>query len=176
MRILITGGAASGKSSYAEERALEMSAPHVYLATMQAHSEEDALRVQRHQAMRAGKGFITLEFAHADEQSQLLDFLPEQATVLLEDLGNLVSNALFDADGTMRDESCAYQSVRSTFALLADNTAHLIVVGNEVGMGVEQQTPELQTYIRLLGRVACEYAASCDEVVELACGIPRRIK
>lgn len=176
MRILITGGAACGKSAYAEQRALELKAPHAYVATMRVYGDEDLSRVRRHRDMRAGKGFETFELAHLEDCLQLSDSLPEHATVLLEDLGNLVSNALFDENGAMYDESKAHEEINAALDMLADSSANLIVVGNEVGAGAECQTPELQSYISLLGAIACEYAASCDEVIEVVCGVPRVLK
>lgn len=62
MFVLVTGGAASGKSAYAENLLLRSPAsPKCYLATMLAQDAESRARVERHRAMRKGKGFLTLE-------------------------------------------------------------------------------------------------------------------
>ena len=61
MMILVTGGASSGKSAYAEQVACALPAPHFYLAAMKPFGEEGARRIARHRALRAGKGFITIE-------------------------------------------------------------------------------------------------------------------
>ena len=61
MLILVVGGAASGKSAFAESLACQGALPRVYIATMQAMDEECEIRIARHREMRAGKGFSTLE-------------------------------------------------------------------------------------------------------------------
>ena len=86
MLTLVLGGAASGKSAYAESLVLKTGLPRYYLATMQVWDAECAARVEKHRKMRAQKQFETLECPlHLDRLA-----LPGRGTVLLEDLGNLV--------------------------------------------------------------------------------------
>ena len=59
MMILVTGGASSGKSAYAEQVACALPAPHFYLAAMKPFGEEGARRIARHRALRAGKNVIS---------------------------------------------------------------------------------------------------------------------
>ena len=61
MMMLVTGGASSGKSAYAETAALELPGPHYYLAAMKPFGEDGARRIARHRKLRAGKGFLTVE-------------------------------------------------------------------------------------------------------------------
>ena len=61
MMVLVTGGAASGKSAFAERVALSLPAPHAYVATMRHGDAETEARIDRHRQMRAGKGFETVE-------------------------------------------------------------------------------------------------------------------
>ena len=62
MVTLIIGGAASGKSAYAEELAMQSpGVPRLYVATMLAQDAESRARVKRHRALRRGKGFFTVE-------------------------------------------------------------------------------------------------------------------
>ena len=91
MLTLVLGGAASGKSAYAESLVLKTGLPRYYLATMQVWDAECAARVEKHRKMRAQKQFETLECPlHLDRLA-----LPGRGTVLLEDLGNLVANELY---------------------------------------------------------------------------------
>ena len=84
MLTLVIGGAASGKSAYAESLCLRAPLPRTYLATMQVWDAECAARVAKHRAMRAEKQFTTVECPlHLDRVA-----LPRRGTVLLEDLGN----------------------------------------------------------------------------------------
>ncbi len=65
MMALVTGGAASGKSAFAEQLALSLPGPHAYVATMRHGDGETEARIARHRDMRAGKGFVTIELADA---------------------------------------------------------------------------------------------------------------
>lgn len=62
MLTLVTGGSGSGKSAFAEDRVLSFGdARRIYIATMHPFDEESHKRIERHQKMRAGKGFETVE-------------------------------------------------------------------------------------------------------------------
>ena len=92
---LVLGGAASGKSEYAESLVLRTTGPRYYLATMQVWDAECAARVEKHRKMRAAKQFETVECPlHLGNVS-----LPARGTALLEDLGNLAANELYDPAG-----------------------------------------------------------------------------
>ena len=86
MLILVTGGAASGKSEHAERLVCEKAQSRLYLATMQPFGKSAEARIARHRALRAGKGFATVE--------RTLDLANLRLSrqydgILLEDLGNL---------------------------------------------------------------------------------------
>ena len=93
MLTLVIGGAASGKSEYAESLVLRSTLPRYYLATMQVWDAECAARVEKHRRMRVAKQFETVECPlHLDAVH-----LPARGTALLEDLGNLTANELYDS-------------------------------------------------------------------------------
>jgi adenosylcobinamide kinase/adenosylcobinamide-phosphate guanylyltransferase len=175
MNILVTGGAASGKSAYAERRALDLGGSPIYVATMRVNGTEDEARVRRHRGLRDGTGFATAECPTPGALEDAALALPDDATVLLEDLGNLVADGLFTLQGDMRQIEEAHREIARAIATVEQHAAHLVVVGNEVGCGIAPDTDEMRAYIGLLGRIACEYAATCDEVVECVCGIPQII-
>ena len=92
MLILVSGGSASGKSEYAEGLVTAAPAgPRFYVATMEVRDGESRRRVERHRAMRAGKGFATLECPTGLERLEV----PAGSAVLLEDLSNLSANEYF---------------------------------------------------------------------------------
>ena len=62
--VLVTGGASSGKSAFAEALALSLPGPHWYVASMRAEGAEAQARIERHRHQRAGKGFRTMELQH----------------------------------------------------------------------------------------------------------------
>ena len=96
MMILVTGGSGSGKSSFAEDCIVSFgNARRIYIATMYPFDEESKKRVKRHQAMRQGKGFDTLECYTGLVRAAI----PEGSTVLLECMSNLVANEMFQENG-----------------------------------------------------------------------------
>ena len=112
MNTLVLGGAASGKSAFAEQCACDaarvLGAPLVYVATLNADSGGDtAERIRRHRAARAGKGFATLEWADCRTVPDVRVAVAgrngaeadggalSRPVALIEDFGNLVANYLY---------------------------------------------------------------------------------
>ena len=125
MLTLVLGGAASGKSEYAESLVLRTTGPRYYLATMQVWDAECAARVEKHRKMRAAKQFETLECPLHLETVRL----PRRGTALLEDLGNLTANELYDPAGAGEN---AAKAILHGLESLAAQCENLIVVSNEV--------------------------------------------
>ena len=72
MMILVTGGSGSGKSAFAEDQVVAFgTAERIYIATMFPFDEESRKRVQRHQNMRKGKGFETIECLRQNGQRKI---------------------------------------------------------------------------------------------------------
>ena len=157
MIALVTGGASSGKSAFAEKLALSLPGPHAYAATMRHGDTETEARILRHREMRAGKGFETVELAGmrpADSSA----LLPVAGTVLLEDLSNLVVN----------DSAWLLPAV-----LASDN---VVVVANEIGSDGVRYDAFTCNFIEQLGALACGIAARADLVVEVVAGLPYVVK
>lgn len=178
MILLFTGGSASGKSALAERACVHAGGHLLYIATMQPFGEEGRARVRKHRAQRTGKGFHTVEcYSWLREPLQAGVF--DDATVLLECLGNLVANVTFGDGGQAGDRRwCDEAAARLESELdeLASRSAHLVVVGNEVGSdGVRYET-DTQAYQDLIGRVSRTLAARSDLVVESAAGAPIIVK
>lgn len=165
MLILVSGGSASGKSKYAED--LVVKAPpgeRIYVATMRVWDEESRRRVERHRAMRAGKGFRTEERpVHLSEMP-----VPAGAVVLLEDLSNLTANEWFGPAGPAGAE----ERVLSGIKKLQREAACTVVVTNELfsdGIPYDEETAD---YLAALARLNGAIAARADQVYEVVCGIP----
>ena len=169
MLTLVLGGAASGKSEYAEALVLRCGLPRYYLATMQVWDAECAARVEKHRKMRAAKQFETIECPLHLETVRL----PRRGTALLEDMGNLVANELYDADGAGQD--AAEAAVRGV-ERLHRQCAHLIVVSNEVFRGGADYAGDTARYLLALARVNNAVAARADHVCRVVCGLPRWVK
>ena len=169
MLVLVIGGAASGKSAYAEERLLGLPEPRCYIATMRPYGEEGLARIARHRELRAGKGFETIE-----RESDVAGIeLPAGASALLEDIGNLVANEMFAEDGVVRDVAA---KVADDVLALAAGAANLVIVANEVGAGAERHDESTRAYIEAMGEVNARIAAAADEAVEVVAGIPIKLK
>ena len=165
MLTLVLGGAASGKSEYAEGLVLKTALPRYYLATMQMWDAECAARVEKHRKMRAAKQFETVECPlHLENVC-----LPARGTALLEDLGNLTANELYDPDGAGKDTASA---ILDGLSKLAGQCEHLIVVSNEVFSGGADYAGDTDLYLKALAQVNNAFAARADNVVRVVCGIP----
>ena len=175
MMTLVVGGAASGKSAFAESLCLEGAGPRVYVATMDASGEAGARRVARHRALREGKGFRTLECTRGIEA--LAPQVPAGCTLLLEDVGNLVANELFagappcalDADGAAQ---AAFRGIEALVAATDDAVVVTVDVFRD-GVRYDEGT---EAWRRALAQVNARVAARADEVVEVVCGIPVWVK
>ena len=165
MLTLVIGGAASGKSEYAESLVLKTALPRYYLATMQIWDAECAARVEKHRRMRAAKQFETVECPlHLDAVR-----LPDRGTVLLEDLGNLTANELYDPAGAGADAAGAILRGLDILALQCEN---LIVVSNEVFSGGADYAGDTGRYLLALAQVNNALAARANNLVRVVCGIP----
>ena len=165
MLTLVVGGAASGKSAYAERLVLQTARPRYYLATMQVWDAECAARVEKHRRMRAEKQFETLECPlHLGTVR-----LPARGTALLEDLGNLTANELYDPAGA---GEAAASAILDGLGRLAAQCEHLVVVSNEVFSGGADYAGGTDRYLKVLAQVHNALAARADAVVRVVCGIP----
>ena len=97
MIYLVTGGSGSGKSEYAENLVMASGCPvRYYVATMTVYGEGGKAKVLRHQELRRGKGFITVE-CQADVGTALRGIRNsnQEAILLLECVSNLAANEMF---------------------------------------------------------------------------------
>ena len=180
---LITGGSGSGKSSYAEERMLCYSRqeeamegkgkrPCIYLASMKPYGEETQKKIERHQRMRAGKGFVTIEcYTELDKA-----VLPSNSGILLECLSNLAANELYRKDGVSRDCIKTSERILEGVRHLLNHTENLVVVTNEVSSDIGAYSFETKEYIAMLGRLNQRLADMADKVTEVVYGIPVPVK
>ena len=169
MTILLTGGSGCGKSTFAEKLAVGFPGPRFYIAAMQPYDEECLKKIARHREMRKDKGFETIE---RQKDMETLT-LPARGTVLLECLCNLTANEMFAPDGSVRD---VYDKILGGIEHVRAQSAHTIIVTNDVGSDAEDYSPETLLYVQTLGRLNRAVAEKADTVCELVCGIPLVLK
>lgn len=173
--VLITGGARSGKSGYAERRAGELGGGLVtYVATAEPLDTEMEQRIARHRAERPA-GWTTVE---APRQAWQAVRAANTPTVLVDCLTVLASNALLtaEADGEQAGQAAVLGEAEALRDAALAREGTTLVVTNEVGMGVHPPTALGRWYRDALGRANALLAASAGEVVLLVSGIPLTIK
>ena len=182
--ILLLGGARSGKSAYAEQLAGKLAgdASVLYIATATPSDDEMRQRITRHQASRPPH-WHTIE-----EPKNPADALQASAApvALLDCMTLLVANLMLDGDhGSALDEAsldadAAQAEVDAAITRLLDvwraGSATLIVVSNEVGMGLVPPYPLGRVYRAILGRVNARLAATADTVLLMVAGLPIELK
>lgn len=173
--ILITGGARSGKSGYAERRAAELGGEAVtYVATAEALDDEMARRIAQHRTERPAS-WITVESARGAAEAICS---AGTLVVLLDCLTVLASNALLAAEreGEEAVQAAVLREAEGLRDAALARQGTTLVVTNEVGLGVHPPTSLGRWYRDALGRANLLLAAAAEEVVLLVSGIPLRVK
>ncbi len=169
MFTLVIGGAASGKSEYAE--GLVLCSPHrprYYIATMEPFDDEGRARVDKHRKMRADKQFETVE-CYTNLMSARLR---SRGAALLECVGNLAANELYSPSGA-GNRTDALISILLGVSSLLEQCRDLVVVSNEVFTGGERYAQGTEDYMRLVADVNRELAKRADRLCEVVCGLPQ---
>jgi len=187
--VLILGGARSGKSTFAEQRAKELGRDNVlYVATSETKDEEIQGRVKKHRAERP-LGWGTLE-APRNVAQALRRERSSAKVVLLDCMTFLVANHLMDAAAPKNDpfddpsadpfdpqiEANVVTEVEGLVAYVQESDVHMLVVSNEVGLGVVPPYELGRAYRDILGRANQILARHADEVQLLVAGIPMKVK
>lgn len=199
---IVYGGSASGKSSYAESFAMSLQGEGrlLYIATMYPYKwntteidSETMQRIERHRAMRADKGFDTVEcYRHVEHI-----VAKRQDVLLLECMSNLLANEMYleqDSDdgglaetmsevekaGVGMSETLSPVSKKIVQALidLSTRVQELVIVTNDVfsdggSLTYDESTRE---YVKNLAEINCALAREAATVTEVVCGIPVIVK
>lgn len=176
---LILGGARSGKSREAERRAAETGLAVTVIATAEALDDEMAARIRRHQADRPA-AWRTVEAPVA-----LADTLHREAAparcVIVDCLTLWLSNLLADAHtlpaGATAEDLPLFRRERDALlAALPTLPGRIILVANEIGLGLVPETPLGRLFRDEAGRLNQAVAARCPRVVFVAAGLPLALK
>jgi adenosylcobinamide kinase / adenosylcobinamide-phosphate guanylyltransferase len=186
MLILVTGGARSGKSKFAEKYTMHLAGEAVYIATAQIYDEEMKQRMEMHQLRRDASNFVWQTIAEPYELVALLSKLNEQKTapvVLLDCLTLWLSNwlLLWLGDQLLEQELPRLQLLAEDLfkqleQALTDYRGTIILVTNEVGAGIVPEYPLGRLYRDWAGMMNQRLAGLCDQVFLVTAGIPMELK
>ena len=167
MKVLILGGARSGKSALAERLAEESGLAVTYVATATAGDAEMAERIAHHQSRRPSA------WALAEEATELAGCLKRHAApdrcLLVDCLTLWLTNILGDEATFQRERAALLET-------LPGLPGRIILVSNEVGMGVVPLGELSRRFVDEAGRLHQELARLCDQVVFVAAGLPLVMK
>jgi len=163
----VIGGAASGKSAFAEGLLRRSGLEKVYIATARALDAEMGEKIDRHRRARAADGWRTIE-APRDLTAALSGLGPGQGALI--DCVTLWLSNLMLAD---RDCDAAVEALERG---LSDLPAPVVLVSNEVGHGIVPETALGRAFRTLQGHANQRLARRADQVVQVTAGLPRILK
>ena len=181
-RVLILGGARSGKSRYGQRLAQEIGGSVLFVATAEALDGEMERRIFEHRRKRP-QGWRTLE-APVAVGRRIQPALGDAQVVLVDCVTLLVSNVLgqlcpsenADDAGEALAEAAVHAEVAALVGVMRSSAASFLIVSNEVGSGLVPENRLGRLYRDLLGRANQSLAEAVDEVYLMVAGLPVRVK
>lgn len=166
MIVLVTGGARSGKSRIAEARTLAYGRPATYIATAEAFDDEMRARIALH---RARRGPDWHDIAAPLDLAAALMASAGQGPMLVDCLTMWLNNLIYH----QRDVA---QATAQLLAALRGAGSPVVLVSNEIGMGIVPENALARAFRDAQGILNQEVAALADEVVLAVSGQPLRVK
>ena len=174
--VLVTGGARSGKSGFAQKLAEELSGPRAFVATCPPIDDEIRERIRRHREARRGRGWETVE--ETVDLAGLLCRALEYNVLLVDCLTLWINNLMYRAEqaGEQIGEEEIETRCSEVLHAASGRPGTVIFVTNEVGMGIVPERPGVRLYRDLVGRCNQVMGRSAGRVVLMVSGIPMEIK
>jgi adenosylcobinamide kinase/adenosylcobinamide-phosphate guanylyltransferase len=177
---LVLGGARSGKSAYAEQLARNTGKEVIYIATAHSGDSEMAARIAHHREHRPA------EWTTVEEPLQLASVLQAlanpQRVILVDCITLWLTNLMFSEDASYPDVGELelprqfHQQRAALLEMLSTCAGDVILVSNEVGMGIVPFGAISRTFADEAGRLNQALAALCDRAVFVAAGLPLVLK
>lgn len=165
--VFITGGARSGKSSFAMAEASRINGKKAYIATAEALDEEMRQRIENHKRQR-GNDWVTYE-----EPLKIAEVIKEiegkYSAILIDCLTLWLSNLFMNNKKIERE-------IESFCCSLSTVHCPLFIVSNEVGMGIVPDNELSRKFRDMAGLLNQKIASTSDEVYMVMAGIPAKIK
>ncbi|WP_163444708.1 bifunctional adenosylcobinamide kinase/adenosylcobinamide-phosphate guanylyltransferase [Flavobacterium columnare] len=168
MLYLITGGERSGKSAYAQDLALELSSNPVYMATARKWDGNFQKRIDRHQKDRDQR------WTNVEEEKYISNFNFSKKVTMIDCVTLWLTNFFVD---TQNDIEKSLELAKSEIEkILLQEDTNIIIITNEIGMGVHAQTEIGRKFTELQGWMNQYLARKADKVILMISGIPVEIK
>jgi adenosylcobinamide kinase / adenosylcobinamide-phosphate guanylyltransferase len=180
MPILVTGGARSGKSTFAEKLAMRLGNEGFYIATSQYYDDEMRERIALHRQQREGTGFSWLTKEEPYRLRELLEFLQtsanEDSVILVDCMTLWLSNWLLVSEDRAEATRETRQKLLELVETVSSFKGHLVIVTNEVGSSIVPEYPLGRLFRDLAGTMNQRLAEKCEQVFLVTAGIPIELK
>jgi adenosylcobinamide kinase/adenosylcobinamide-phosphate guanylyltransferase len=182
--IYVTGGARSGKSTFAEKIVSQLNKQKIYVATAISFDDEMKERVRLHKIQR-GEDWITIE-EYKNIHRFLEQYKEKNGVVLLDCLTNLVTNNMImdrnlDWDSISQEvlneiESDILNQIKMLINFIKGSSLDMVVVSNEVGMGLVPPYALGRYFRDISGRMNQLIGKECQEAYLIASGLELKLK
>ena len=174
---IVTGGARSGKSEFAESL---IKGDAIYIATAENYDDEMDLRIKKHVKRRDESG---IKWRTVECLKNFDGLSGEEKYVLFDSLGVFVSNIMFSkTSDDLRDKSIeetilvVRKELEKLLYWTRENDKELVIVTDEVGMSIIPESKVARVYRDLIGTINKEVAAKCDRAYFVCMGLEVRLK
>ena len=163
----ITGGERSGKSNYAQELALQFTDNPVYIATSRIWDKDHQKRIDRH-VLDRDKRWTSVE-----EEKKLSNVIEPEKTYVIDCVTLWLTNFFVDHKNNV---DLALFEAKNEFNKLLNSDATIIIISNEIGMGVHAQTEIGRKFTELQGWINQHIAKHADKATFMVSGLPLKLK
>jgi adenosylcobinamide kinase/adenosylcobinamide-phosphate guanylyltransferase len=163
----ITGGERSGKSRFAQQLALELTDRPVYIATSRIWDNDFNDRVQRHKNERDER------WDNVEEEKELSKIDLKDKVAVVDCVTLWLTNYFVDTRNNVEE---SLKQAKAEFDRLSQLETTLIIISNEIGMGVHADTETGRKFVELQGWMNQYIAAKANKAVWMLSGIPVTIK
>ncbi|WP_010180794.1 bifunctional adenosylcobinamide kinase/adenosylcobinamide-phosphate guanylyltransferase [Aquimarina agarilytica] len=163
----ITGGERSGKSSFAQQLALKHSNTPVYIATSRIWDADHQKRIDRHVSDRDER------WTSIEEEKQLANVITPNHTYVVDCMTLWLTNFFVDHNNNV---DLALADAKKEFGKLLSIDATIIIISNEIGMGVHAQTEIGRKFTELQGWMNQHIAKHANKATFMVSGLPMKLK
>ena len=163
----ITGGERSGKSSYAQNLACQLSENPIYIATSRIWDADHQKRIDRHKNDRDNR------WTSIEEEKEISKHIKPNTTLVIDCVTLWLTNFFVDNNN---DAQIALTLAKQEFEKFKDTQANIIIISNEIGMGVHAQTHIGRKFTELQGWMNQHIAKHAQKATFMVSGIPLTLK